>query len=147
VLLLLSGVAGICGMRRRHPPCQDYEARARLRGQLISLRFSSFCSFHGVDLLQYGTRIPPPTTSKLHQQLTTPNNQARKGLALGVSSVALRFWGAPSKRDRGFIRFGRSYLASSLLTVKNASIVRSSAQRRSVLFSLPFLFSSSSSSI
>ena len=30
---------------------KDYEAGARLQGQLISLRFSSFCSFHGVDLL------------------------------------------------------------------------------------------------
>jgi len=134
-------------MRRRHPPWQEGPARAKAGAVARTIDFSPVFFFLFFPWGGPSTCILPPPASELHQQLTTPNNQVRSELAPGVSSVALRFWGAPSKRDRGFIRFGRPHLASSLLTVKNASIVRSSAQRRSVLFSLPFGFSSSSSSI
>jgi len=78
-------------------------------------------------VLGYRYRLPRHLS---YTNSSQPRTTRFTGRSSRVSSIALPSRGAPSKRDRGFIRFKRPHQASSLLAVRNATIVGNSAQWR-----------------
>ena len=112
-------VAGVCSIRRRHPPGRGGLGSA---GAVARTLWCESCSL----VLRY--RLPRHLSYTNGSQLQTTKTHQERGSR--VSLVALRSWGAPLKRDRGFIQFKRPHPASSLLAVRNLRIVGNSALRR-----------------